>query len=155
MATSLSYFLAYASTSVVARRFGARQPREAMADGINYITLGLILGLGVGLLMWLQAGTFTRWIGLSAEALPQAVEWLHGAALGAPAAMATMAAVGLFRGLQDTRVTLYVTGFQVGINMVCLGNICLSPAAAVLRHKLVLAHLDHMVVDSAGLNAYL
>lgn len=35
--------------------------------------------------------------------------------------------------------------------MVCLGNICRSPAAeVVLRRKLELAHLDHVVVDSAG-----
>ena len=117
VAASLSYFLAYASTSVVARRFGAGQPREAVADGINYITLGLLIGLAVGAVMWWFAPTFVGWVGVDDPALPHAIDWLRGAALGSPAMMATFATVGLFRGLQDTRVTFYVTIFQVTLNM--------------------------------------
>jgi putative MATE family efflux protein len=115
---SLGYFLAYASTSVVARRFGADQPRAAVAEGINYISLGLIIGVIAGVTVWNYAETFASWIGVSAAALPHAVEWIRGAALGAPGMMAAMAAIGLFRGLQDTKVTFYVTVFQVLVNMV-------------------------------------
>ncbi len=115
---SLGYFLAFASTSVVARRFGAKQPREAVADGINYITLGLCIGTGAGLLVWRFAATFASWIGVSDAVLPHAVDWIRGAAIGAPGMMAAMAAIGLFRGLQDTKVTFYVTVFQVIVNMV-------------------------------------
>lgn len=117
VASGLSYFLAYASTSVVARRFGARQIREAVTDGINYITLGLLIGVGVGGLLWVFSGTFASWIGVSTEVLPHSIDWLRGAAFGAPFVLASMAAIGLFRGLQDTRVTLYVTVFQVLVNM--------------------------------------
>jgi putative MATE family efflux protein len=115
---SLGYFLAFASTSVVARRFGAKQPREAVAEGINYITLGLIIGSCVGILVWTFAETFASWIGVSDAVLPHAVDWIRGAAIGAPGMMAAMAAIGLFRGLQDTKVTFFVTVFQVVINMV-------------------------------------
>ena len=97
--------------------FGAGQPREAVADGINYITLGLLIGLAVGAVMWWFAPTFVGWVGVDDPALPHAIDWLRGAALGSPAMMATFATVGLFRGLQDTRVTFYVTIFQVTLNM--------------------------------------
>lgn len=117
IASSLSYFLAYASTSVVSRRFGAGQPREAVADGINYITLGLGVGLGVGALIWFGAPTFVGWVGVSDSALANAVDWLRGGVFAAPALMGSMATIGLFRGLQDTRVTLYVTLFVVSVNI--------------------------------------
>lgn len=118
IAVSLSYFLAYASTSVVARRFGAQQPREAVADGINYITLGLLIGTVVGALLFWFAPTFVGWIGVPGNAVPHAVDWIRASAFGTPFMMAGMAAIGLFRGLQDTRVTLYVTLLQVAVNMV-------------------------------------
>ncbi len=117
VATSLSYFLAYTSTSVVARRFGADQESAALADGIDYIALGLLLGIGVGIVMWWGAATFSTWIGVSDAVLPQAAAWIHGAAFGAPGMMAGMAAIGLFRGLQDTRITFVVTVMQVSVNM--------------------------------------
>ena len=118
IAISLSYFLAYASTSVVARRFGAQQPREAVADGINYITLGLMIGAGVGIVMWVLAPTFVGWVGVPDNAVSYAVDWIRASSFGTPFMMAGFAAVGLFRGLQDTRVTLYVTVLQVAINMI-------------------------------------
>ena len=118
IAVSLGYFLAYASTSVVARRFGAGQPREAVADGINYITLGLFIGAAIGVIMWTLSPTFVGWVGVADSAVPHAVDWIRGGAFGAPFMMASMAAIGMFRGLQDTRITLYVTLLQVAVNMV-------------------------------------
>lgn len=117
VASSLSYFLAYASTSVVARRFGAGQQRAAVADGINYIALGLVIGVFVGLALWFGAGTFAGWLGITGDVLPESEAWLQGAALGAPGMIASMAAIGMFRGLQDTRITFWVTLGTVLLNM--------------------------------------
>ncbi len=116
-AVGLSYFLAYATTSVVARRYGAREEREAIADGVNYITLGLIIGTFSGVLLWRYAETLSRWIGASPDVLPSSVQWMHAAAWGTPAVMASMATIGLFRGLQDTRITFVVTTVQVSANI--------------------------------------
>ena len=149
VATSLSYFLAYTSTSVVARRFGARQEREAIADGIDYIALGLLLGVGVGLVMWWGAGTFAGWIGVSDTVLPQAVAWIHGASFGAPGMMAGMAAIGLFRGLQDTRITLVVTVSQVAINIALCAFLLF-----VLRIGTFGAGLAVGIAESLGFLAY-
>lgn len=118
VAASLSYFLAYASTSVVARRFGAGQLRAAVSDGVNYIALGLGIGVLVGLTLWFGAATFADWLGVTSAVLPEAESWLRGAAIGAPGMIAAMAAIGLFRGLQDTRITFWVTLSTVLLNMV-------------------------------------
>lgn len=117
VASSLSYFLAYASTSVVARRFGAGQPREAVADGINYITLGVMIGVGIAAVMWTFAPTFVGWVGVTDSSVPHAIDWIRGSAFAAPALMASMATIGMFRGLQDTRITLFVTLFTVSVNI--------------------------------------
>ncbi len=150
VATSLSYFLAYASTGVVARRFGAGQHREALADGIDHIALGVVIGLVAAVLLWAGADVLTGWIGVQGEAHREAVAWLHGAALGAPAVMAAMAAVGLFRGLQDTRITLIVTVLQVALNIVlCAG------AIFVLHLGTFGAGLAVAISETIGLLAYL
>ena len=149
VAASLSYFLAFASTSVVARRFGAGQRREAVTDGVNYIALGLIIGVVAAFVLWFGAGTFSTWLGVSGEALPHAVDWLHGAALGAPGMLAAMAAIGLFRGLQDTKVTLWVTLFQVSLNMVLCAAFIFGAHLGTLGAGMAVG-----IAETAGVLAY-
>lgn len=50
-----------------------------------------------------------------------------------------------------TRLSLLAEKPMISIMMVCMGNICRSPAAeVVLRHKLAAAGIEHVVVDSSG-----
>lgn len=149
-AVGLSYFLAYATTSVVARRYGAGQEREAIADGVNYITLGLIIGTLFAVVLYVHAGTLCQWIGAPAEVLPGAVDWLQAAAIGAPATMAAMATIGLYRGLQDTRITLIVTTAQVAINIALCALFIF-----VLEMGLTGAGLSVAIAETAGFAAYL
>ena len=150
VATSLSYFLAYASTSVVARRFGAGQHREAINDGVHYIALGISIGVAVAITLWLGAATFAGWLGVSDAVLPHAEAWLHGAALGAPGMMGAMAAIGLFRGLQDTRITLWVTLGQVALNMALCWTFLFRVELGTFGAGLAVA-----MAETVGLLAYL
>lgn len=118
VAVGLSYFLAFTATGVVARRYGAGQYADAVAAGVNYIVLGLLIGTVAGVTMWWFAPVFIDWIGTTAASAPAAITWLRAAAWGTPALVASMAAIGLFRGLQDTRITFRVTSLQVGANIV-------------------------------------
>lgn len=118
VAVGLSYFLAFTATGVVARLFGAGQFVQAVAAGVNYIVLGLVLGTLAGVVTWAFAPAFVTWVGASPAVVPEGVAWLRAAALGTPALVAAMAAIGTFRGLQDTRVTFRVTTIQVVANMV-------------------------------------
>lgn len=116
--TGLAIFLAYGTTAVVARRVGAGQLARGITDGVEGIALAIGLGVAATLVTWAFAPLLLSWIGTSPESTPQALQFLRVVSLGFPFALASMAAVGVLRGLQDTATTLWVTLVAVGTNLV-------------------------------------
>lgn len=114
----LCIFLAYATTSSVARRVGERRWDAAVSEGVEGMALGLGLGVVLALGTWLAAEPLVVALGASPEVTPYAVTYLHVIAFGFPAALVAMAGVGVLRGLQDTRTTLLVTLVAVVVNLV-------------------------------------
>jgi putative MATE family efflux protein len=104
----LCVFLAYATTGQVARSFGAGRMHDAVRRGVDalWLALGLGLALEAGLLL---AGR--RLLGLfGPDAAVGGAAWVYlsWSALGLPAMMVVLAAVGVLRGLQNTKVTFHV-----------------------------------------------
>ena len=113
----LCIFLAYATTSSVARRVGEGRWDAAVSEGVEGMALGLGLGALLAVATWLLAEPAVVALGASAEVTPYAVTYLHVVAVGFPAALVAMAGVGVLRGLQDTRTTLLVTLVAVSVNL--------------------------------------
>ena len=118
VAVGLCVFLAYATTSSVARRVGEGRWGAAVSEGVEGMALGLVLGAVVGLAAAVWAEPLVRAFGASDAVAPYAVTYLRIIALGFPAALVAMAGIGVLRGLQDTRTTLLVTLLAVGVNTV-------------------------------------
>ncbi len=114
----LAIFLAYATTSSVARRVGEGRWDAAVGEGVEGMALGLALGVALGIVVALTAEPLVRALGASDAVTPYAVTYLRVVSLGFPAALAAMAGVGVLRGLQDTRTTLLVTVLAVSVNTV-------------------------------------
>jgi putative MATE family efflux protein len=133
-------FLAYSTTSAVARRVGAGDRRGAAEIGVDGMWLALGLGIlltAVGLAL---AGPIVDAMGASARARPFALTYLRISLLGAPAMLVMLAGTGYVRGLQDTRTTLvvavasnvlnivlevlFVYGLDVGIAGSAWGTVC-------------------------------
>ncbi len=114
----LCIFLAYATTSSVARRVGEGRWDAAVSEGVEGMALGLGLGVLLAIGTWLAAEPLVVALGASPEVTPYAVTYLHVIAFGFPAALVAMAGVGVLRGLQDTRTTLVVTLVVVVVNLV-------------------------------------
>lgn len=119
-AANLFVFLAYGTTSIVARRVGAGARRAAISAGLDGVWLAIALGLGVAGTVWVFAEQLCAVFGASDLALAQAVIYLRISTAGIPAMLVVLAATGALRGLQDTRTPLIasVAGFS--------GNIVLS-----------------------------
>ena len=115
-AAGIFVFLAYGTTSVVARQVGAGSTRGAIEVG----TGGVWLAGGLGILVALVVGLFARPIaavfGSSPQALDQAVTYLQISALGLPGMLLVLSATGILRGLQDTRTPLVVAVIGFGTN---------------------------------------
>lgn len=114
----LCVFLAYATTSSVARLLGANDRAGALAQGLAGMLLGLGLGVVLGIAVWWTAPLLARGLGTTGEVTDFSVTYLRIIAISLPAMLGVLAGVGVLRGLQDTKTTLVVTLSQVGVNLV-------------------------------------
>lgn len=117
-AAGVFVFLAYGTTSVVARQLGAGSRRGAIEVGVGGVWLAAGLGLLTALVVGLGARPLAAAFGSSPAALDEAVTYLRVSALGLPAMLLVLAATGILRGLQDTRTPLAVSAVGFGANAV-------------------------------------
>ena len=117
----LCIFLSYAATAAVARLLGAGDRTGAMRQGVDGMALGIGLGVVLAIIGIVLAEPLISLLGTSEEVSPYAVTYLRVIAISFPAVLGVLAAVGVLRGLQDTRTTLYVTLLMVAANLIlCL-----------------------------------
>ena len=113
----LFVFLAYGTTSSVARSVGAGDRRAALRQGLD----GIWLALGLGVLMAaVGLGLATPLVDLfdpAAEVAPYAVTYLRISAVGLPSMFVVLAATGVLRGLLDTRTPLAVAVAACVVNV--------------------------------------
>jgi putative MATE family efflux protein len=116
-AANLFVFLAYGTTSAVARQVGSGSRRGAITVGLDGIWLALALGLVTAVLVAVLAEPLCRLFGASPEALGHAVTYLRISAAGIPGMLVVLATTGILRGLQDTRTPLVVAvaGFSANV----------------------------------------
>ncbi|WP_407568203.1 MATE family efflux transporter [Arsenicicoccus dermatophilus] len=116
-AANVFVFLAYGTTSVVARHVGAGDERGAVTTGLDGVWLASGLGLVTAVLVATAARPILAVFGASSAALDQGAIYLRLSALGLPAMLVALAATGILRGVQDTRTPLVVSvaGFTCNI----------------------------------------
>jgi putative MATE family efflux protein len=101
-------FLAYGTTSAVARRIGAGDHKGALAQGIDGLWLALLLGVVLALLGLALAPQAIGAFGPSPEVADHAVTYLRISCFGIPSMLLLLAATGVLRGLQDTKTPMIV-----------------------------------------------
>ncbi|MBA2559198.1 MAG: MATE family efflux transporter, partial [Propionibacteriales bacterium] len=101
-------FLAYGTTSTVARNLGAGNRRAALSAGIDGLWLALLIGGGAGLLTLAVTPVIIDGFASTDDVHDFAVAYLRIAVFGVPALLVMFAATGVLRGLQDTRTPLAV-----------------------------------------------
>jgi len=135
-AANLFVFLAYGTTSIVARQVGAGSQRGAVSAGIDGLWLAIAIGLVMGAVVATYAAPLCALFGASPAALAQAVTYLRVSALGIPAMLVALAVTGVLRGLQDTRTPLIasVLGFSANIvlNLVLVYGLHLGIAGSAV-----------------------
>ena len=116
-AAGIFVFLAYGTTSVVARHLGAGDERAAIGAGMDGLWLSVGLGAVTAVAVTVAARPICALFGASPAALDQATTYLRISALGIPAMLVILAVTGVLRGLQDTTTPLVasVAGFSVNI----------------------------------------
>ena len=144
----LCVFLAYGTTSTVARRLGAGDRRAALAGGVDGLVLAVLLGLILLVALQLLLPTVVGAYGPPDAVREAATDYLRIALCGLPSILLLLAGTGVLRGLQDTRTPLKVAvvtnlanialnfllvyGFGWGIRGSAVGTLIAQTAAAVV-----------------------
>jgi MATE family multidrug resistance protein len=110
-------FLGVGTQTEVAQSMGQRDRDRAA----RFASLAVIMGVGIGLLLILLGVPFlaaaARLMGAEGRVQDQAVVYMQGRLWGAPAILATLAAFGALRGLQDMATPLAVAATVNGLNV--------------------------------------
>jgi putative MATE family efflux protein len=117
-AAGVFVFLAYGTTSVVARHLGAGDERAAIGAGLDGLWLSIGIGAVTGVVVALAAAPICAVFGASPAVIEQATTYLRISAIGLPAMLVILAVTGVLRGLQDTRTPLLASVVGFGANIV-------------------------------------
>ncbi len=114
-------FLAYGTTSAVARRIGAGDHRGALTQGIDGLWLALVLGVVLAIAGLLLAPLAIAGFDPSPDVAEYAVTYLRISCLGIPSMLLLLAATGVLRGMQDTKTPMVVlilaNLLNIGLNL--------------------------------------
>ena len=114
----LCVFLAYGTTSSVARHLGAGDLRGALAQGVDGLWLAVVIGVVATVAGVLLTGPLVAAFGAGPEVAGFATTYLRLAFLGTTPLLLMLAATGVLRGLQDTRTPLVVAVVGNALNIV-------------------------------------
>ncbi|MEO7447356.1 MAG: MATE family efflux transporter [Humibacillus sp.] len=116
-AAGIFVFLAYGTTSIVARHVGAGDARSAVSAGIDGFWLATGLGVVTAVVVGVWAGPISSAFGASPAVIEQASTYLRVSALGLPGMLVILAVTGVLRGLQDTVTPLVASVVGFGANI--------------------------------------
>lgn len=111
-------FLAYGTTSAVARLIGAGDHREAAHQAVQGLWLAVAIGVALAAAGEVLAVPLVRILGAEGEVATNALIYLRVSLLGVPATLVTFAGVGYLRGLQNTKGPLAVAVASAVFNLV-------------------------------------
>lgn len=110
-------FLSFATTAMVAKAFGANNPRVCLKRALEGMWFGFTLGIILGALLFVFAAPIVQFFGADAAVTAPAVAYLQASAPGLPSMLIVLAAAGSARGMSDTRTPLFATLTAALINI--------------------------------------
>ncbi len=144
----LFVFLAYGTTSSVARSIGAGDRRDALSLGVDGLWLALLIGVALVAVTVVATPAIVAAFDAGPQVTRFAIAYLGIAAFGILALLVMFAATGVLRGLQDTKTPLavaiaanvvnialnllFVYGFGWGIRGSAAGTLVAQGAAAAV-----------------------
>ncbi len=115
---SLATFLAYGTTSSVARLLGAGHREEAAHQAVQGLWLALGLGMTAAVVGAIATRPLVGLFGAHGSVTDHAALYLRVSLLGLPALLITLAGTGYLRGRRDTRTPLAVAVGSATLNLV-------------------------------------
>ena len=115
---SVSLFLAYGTTSAVARLLGAGKGKEAAHQAVQGLWIAVAVAVVFAVICWVFAPTFLRLLQAESDVEHFGVRYLRISVFGFPAMLLVLAGVGYLRGLKDTKRPLIIAVATAAGNLV-------------------------------------
>ena len=115
---ALFIFLAYGTTSSVARLLGAGEHSQAAHQAVQGVWLALFIGVLTAIVGLFTAEPLISLMGGEGEIATHALVYFRISLLGLPPMLVALAGVGYLRGLQDTKRPFYVAIGTAVFNLV-------------------------------------
>lgn len=115
---ALFIFLAYGTTSAVARLLGAGESKRAVVEGVQGLWQALAIGMGAAVGCFFFAEPLVGLFGASDAVQTHAITYLRVSCLGFPALFFTLAGTGYVRGTQNTRLPFTVAVWTNVLNLI-------------------------------------
>ncbi|HEX2911968.1 MAG TPA: MATE family efflux transporter [Chloroflexia bacterium] len=106
-----------ATTALVARSFGARQPEQAGTYARQALILALLFGIGMAALMWFTAPYLLYLLGAEGQLNQLGTLFVHTTAFGMPLFAMLVTGNACLRGSGDTRTPLIVMMVVNAVNI--------------------------------------
>ncbi len=117
-AHALLIFLAYGTTSTVARLMGAGRESEAARQSVQGLWLAVLLGTAAAVTIAVTREPILDLLGGQGQARREALIYLDISLIGLPFMMLVLAGSGAFNGRQDTRTPLLIAVAGAVLNLV-------------------------------------
>jgi len=111
-------FLRMGTTGLTAQSFGARDGREVRTWMMRALLLAVFIGTAMVILQWPIFEISSFIVGPSENVRPLTQEYFRIRIWSAPAALANLALLGWFFGVQNTRAALITQVYMNGINAI-------------------------------------
>jgi putative MATE family efflux protein len=111
-------FLTFGSTTLIGYKYGAKDYKGCGAIFYHAVLLAVLVGSAVACVCILFAPNLFRLMGAGAAVAGHGIPYFSLVMASAPLTFVSLAAVGFFRGIQDTRTPMLIASLTVGLQLV-------------------------------------
>jgi putative MATE family efflux protein len=147
-------FLTFGSTTLIGRHYGARDFKACGATFFHALFLAVLGGTCIACLCIVFAGHLFAWMGAGPAVAQQGIPYFKFVVAAAPPALVCLAAVGFFRGIQDTRTPMAIAFFMAALQL-AVDYVLLYGHWGAPRLGLIGAGLAVLLAQLAGASCYL
>jgi MATE family multidrug resistance protein len=147
-------FLTFGSTTLIGHHYGAKDFKSCGAIFSHAVFLAILGGSSIAGFCVIFAADLFRLMGAGTAVAAQGIPYFRLLIASAPLTLICLAAVGFFRGIQDTRTPMAIAFFTGGLQLafdyiLIYGHLGASPLG------IIGAGLAHLAAQLAGALAYL
>jgi putative MATE family efflux protein len=110
-------FLTFGTTTLIGHHYGADDPKSCGATYVNAIWLAVGGGLLVSLCGFFLAPTLFLIMGAETHVAQQGIPYFRLYIAGAPLSFVFFASVGFFRGIQNTKIPMFLAFLMNGLHL--------------------------------------